>query len=126
VPRTVRNSERLLYLSVLIGIIVATLDFVILRQERSPPLVVGSAVGAAAGALALLCLLTWMSARRRKNWARWSLLVLCVLGLGILINGLGGTSVAAELLTVLQKITQFVALVFIFSGESDAWFAKRT
>jgi hypothetical protein len=126
VPRTVRNSERLLYLSVLIGIIVATLDFVILRQERSPPLVVGSAVGAAAGALALLCLLTWMSARRRKNWARWSLLVLCVLGLGLFINGLGGRSVVAESLTALQEIAQSFALVFMFSGESDAWFSKRT
>jgi hypothetical protein len=125
VPRTVENSERLLYLSGLIGMIVAALDFVFLRQARSPVLVVGTAVGAAAGALTLLCLLTWMSARRRKNWARWSLLVLYVLGLGIFINGFGGTGLVVESLTALQEIAQAVALVFIFSEEADAWFSKQ-
>ena len=125
-PRTVRNSERLLYLSGLVGVIVAALDFAVLRQERSPALVVGAALGAAAGALALLCLLTWISARRRKNWARWSLLILYVFGLSIFINSLSGMSVAVKSLTALQEIAQSFALVFIFSAEADAWFSKQT
>ena len=128
-PRNVVRFEQLIYASLVVRMITAIVDFARLLKVASALAIVG---GGIAG-FAALALLTWLIARRRKNWARWVLLALYLLGLPFVIVGpfvteVGGVALARPSLFVvsliaLETIAQTVALIFIFTGDAKAWFA---
>ena len=59
-----------------------------------------------------------------RNWARITVLVLYIIGTAMMIVGLvsGAPFGAAAIMDVVQVIVQLVALVMLFSPESNAWF----
>ncbi len=129
-PKNVLLFERLMYGSLLIGILNIILDGP--RRLASPE------VQAAGGApflygvgfitLAVLVLLIWLIARRRKNWARWLFTVLFLIGLWPayqnFIQLLEGNPPVAYL-CVVQLLLQLAALYFVFTGDASSWFEKN-
>jgi len=130
-PRNVVRFERLIYVSLVIGLIAALADFS--RLTSLGPIL--SIIAGNVAGLAAMVLLTWLIARRRKNWARWVLLALYVIGLPFVLGGLfisevgdvkvGRANLFVMSLVALQAIAQAAALVYVFSGEARAWFSGR-
>lgn len=71
--------------------------------------------------------LTLLVSRRRKNWARWTILVTWVLGLALVVAGtfMGVTqdvlSTGYPVLTALVWIMQTAALALLFTPQSARW-----
>jgi len=71
--------------------------------------------------------LTLLISRRRKNWARWTLLVMFLIGMAVIIAGsfFGITQEAFSkvypVLTVIVWALQLVALVLLFTPQSTNW-----
>ena len=66
---------------------------------------------------------------RGKNWARITLLVLCLLGILPSIPNLlqaFSANVIDGLIQSVQWILEIVALIFLFRKESSAWFRAKT
>src|SRR5262249_49360500 len=76
-PSHVVWFERLMYLSVVIGAVVSLplfLDFAELDDTELDAILWTVVIAALiVFVLAIFTLLTWLTARRRKNWARWLL-----------------------------------------------------
>ena len=84
--------------------------------------------------LMLQLVLIWLTARRRKNWARWVLLVLFLAWTtaGLIYDGMTGgaawtTSAAVSaILRLLQLLFENIGLILIFTGRSSRrWFTPR-
>jgi LPXTG-motif cell wall-anchored protein len=129
-PRNVVRFEQLIYASLVVRLIIAIVDFARLSKVTSALAIVGAGVAG----FVILVLLAWLIARRRKNWARWVLLTLYLLGLPFVIVGpfvteVGGVALAKPSpfvisLIALETIAQAVALIFVFTGDAKAWFAR--
>ena len=123
VPTNVTRFEQLMYLSLGIGIVVSALqyeDFVRLAGPVFMLIVQGAGFGA-------LVLLIWLIARRRKSWARWVYLVLFLIGLPLSIPILGvmlKSNPISAILSIIQVLSQGLALYLIFTGDSANWFKK--
>jgi hypothetical protein len=79
------------------------------------------------GVFGIVVLLTWLSARRRKNWARWTLLIGSLLSIPMTIRILDEMLSAHPLaasLSIGQIFMQGTALYLIFSGNAVAWFKR--
>jgi hypothetical protein len=70
--------------------------------------------------------LIWLAARRRKNWARWTLFWLCVVETvwflfraGLYLSYSGWTAAYLSMIAI-----EATALGFAFTGASPLWFAK--
>jgi uncharacterized SAM-binding protein YcdF (DUF218 family) len=75
-----------------------------------------------------MVLFIWLVARRHKNWARWLLLILFVLGLPFYFRVLGQMlrlNPTAGSLSVVQVLAQTVAQFLIFTGNARDWFHDR-
>ncbi len=75
----------------------------------------------------LMVLLVYLIARRRKNWARWLLAILFVVGLPgsipAVTDALAFNPPVAFLMGA-QILTQLVALIFVFTGNARDWFSR--
>jgi hypothetical protein len=75
-------------------------------------------------------LLIWLAARRRKNWARWVLLVLFLAWAftSLLHDGFGWragwqpSSIAAQVLKLVQLVLEDIGLILVFTGNARRWF----
>jgi hypothetical protein len=81
--------------------------------------------------LVLQLFLIWLTARRRKNWARWVLLVFFIVWTtaGLFYDGMTGgielklPSTADAVLRLLQLLFEDIGLILIFTGRSTRrWF----
>ena len=83
----------------------------------------GAAVAIVVVILAIMLFFIFMISKGR-NWARITFLVLFIIGTVMMVVGLvsGAPFGAAALMDVVQVLIQLVALVMLFSGESNAWF----
>ncbi|MCF8042854.1 MAG: hypothetical protein K9K36_01655 [Desulfarculaceae bacterium] len=83
----------------------------------------GAAVAIVVVILAVMLFFIFMIGKGR-NWARITFLVLFIIGTVMMVVGLvsGAPFGAAALMDIVQVITQLVALVMLFSAESNAWF----
>lgn len=75
-----------------------------------------------------MVLMIWLTARRRKNWARWLLLILALLGLPAYVHMFGrmiSVDFLAGLLSSVQCVVQAIAFVLLFSGNARDWFKVR-
>jgi uncharacterized membrane protein len=128
-PRNVARFEQLIYASLVVRLITAIVDFGRLSAVASPL----SIIAAAVAGFAIIALLAWLIARRRKRWARRVLLALFLLGLPFVILGpfvteVGGMALARPglfvvSLSALETIAQVAALIFVFTGDAKPWFA---
>jgi peptidoglycan/LPS O-acetylase OafA/YrhL len=111
-PLDIQRFEALQLLTVLVGLI----HGFAVRGAIEP--IFGALIGVT---------LTLLISRGRKNWARWTLLVLFVLGAALIIVGsfFGITQEAFSkvypLLTAVVWIMQAVALVLLFTPQSSNW-----
>jgi hypothetical protein len=124
-PSNVARFEQLMYLSLGIGVIASTLSW-------SWNVAQAAAMGGASFVLfvqvfvlAFMVLMIWLTARRRKNWARWLLLILALLGLPAYVHIFGRMMSAgflAGLLSSVQFVVQAIAFVLLFTGNAPDWF----
>jgi Na+/proline symporter len=125
-PKNIVRFERLMYLTLGMGVIIAAL------QDSDVTDIVGMGMGFALSiqvlVFAFLALLIWLTARRQQNWARWILAVSFFLGLPFDMIALPDTfrsdSLAAAL-SVCQAVIQAIALYLAFSGRSRDWFRRH-
>jgi cytochrome c oxidase subunit IV len=112
-PLDIRRFETLQFAAAFVGLVHGfAIGFGIFRS------VLGAAVAIA---------LTLLVSRYRKNWARWTLLFLFVIGVAGLVVGLffgitqKATSTVYPALTVLAWALSALAVVLLFTPKSDAW-----
>jgi hypothetical protein len=124
-PSNVARFEQLMYLSLAIGLINATLTW-------DHNVAQASKLGGAYFVLfiqmfviSFIVLFIWLVARRYKNWARWVLLVLFVLGMpgtvGVVRQWFRLEPVVG-VLNLVQILIQVIALVYVFTGNARDWF----
>lgn len=129
-PGNVLLFERLMYVSLLIGLLIFGLDGD--RVANKPEIQdLGGAkfvLSVLVASLALFVLFIWLIARKGKNWARWVFAGLFAIGLIntyqniadlIQHNGL------AAILSVAQVVIQVFAVYLLFSPEARPWFENK-
>ncbi len=70
----------------------------------------------------------WLIARRRKNWARWSLVVVMVFGIaGSVLNydKPYWSNTVAEAANYLTCAIWIVAISLLFRGDAREWFSRK-
>jgi len=119
-PSIVAAAVRLLYATLAIGLVRSLIESSRLAEASS----VGFVLFNVFAVLGLLWLLIHLISRGR-NWARITILVFFVLGVPMsilpLIQSLKHNPISG-ILGLVQIVMQVVALVFLFQGESSAWF----
>jgi cytochrome c oxidase subunit IV len=75
--------------------------------------------------------LTLLISRGRKNWARWALLVMFLIGVaGLVVGSFFGLTqrawaVGYPALTILTWLLQIAALTLLFTSKSDSWLRSK-
>jgi hypothetical protein len=123
VPKNILRFEVLLYLSILLDLLSAAF----LGRDR----LVG--LGAAAEARVLLiavaivmaeCFFVHLAARKKKNWARWTLLAVQVLSCLSSLSPSGVSLTMVEMtISVISTALTAIGLYFSFTGDAKGWFA---
>jgi uncharacterized membrane protein len=133
-PKSVWWFEKLMWLSLLLGVVVAWLDWDRIISEAQeaagamPIAVQTVSIFTIVITIAVMLGLVFLIARVRQNWARWVFAVLFVLGLPFVVLKLPADLSAnptAGALSVVQLVMQVTALVLIFVPSARPWFAKR-
>jgi hypothetical protein len=128
-PSNVARFEQLMYLSLGIGLIESALQWSQNVTQANAFGGAGFVLFVQAFVVVFMVLFIWLVARRHKNWARWLLLVIFILGLPIYVKTLGPMlpfNPVAGILSVLQLLCQLVALVLIFTGNARGWFEQSS
>ena len=127
VPFRVVNFERLMYASIVLALFQTTLYWGSITEEFQD---IEPETGAWTIVIytAVLCLLTWQVAREHENWARWTLLLLGVMGLLAPHHQHSSLhrTLLYEALGYGAWITEAVALLLIFTGDARDWFERIT
>jgi hypothetical protein len=134
-PKNVARFERLMYLSLAIGIVAGLLTS--FREPTPAPLIEKALAWLPhMVSVAFVATLIWLASRRRKNWARWLLLmqfIMLLLPLSWMLplfgaRQMGGFSHwgAYEIVLLLATaVPEALALALAFSGDAPAWFAVQ-
>jgi hypothetical protein len=118
-PPQLRRAISLLWLSVLIGVVEAVYDTLTL------PVVEDYALGALALILAIIAIYAAVVflVSRRRNWARYVLLVWTVGGALTYLIILGGELPSrGDDITFLSMLMELVALYWLFTAPGKLWF----
>lgn len=122
VPNDVVRFEILLYLSLLVDALTAAF-FGIGGETASGPASAQLQLFTALF-LAALVLLVWLAARRRKNWARWTLFVIFALSVLLYAAAFPEMAFGVRILVDLLSIALMAAgFYFAFTPEARRWFA---
>jgi hypothetical protein len=116
-PSNVARYERLFWASLLVWVLLLAIA---IAGPGSHTILIATFVPT----VGVMLLLIWLSARRRQNWARLSLLLLCLLGLPYTAMNLPEMSFMSASLNVLQALLQIGALILVFTGDAKAWFSR--
>jgi hypothetical protein len=125
-PSNVSRFEKLMYLSLASDVIV------FLSHWYTDGLVLGPGIALSAQALNLVffVLFIWLTARRRKNWARWALVIAFLFStesyVRILLPYWRTHGSIAFFFLAVQVPAQLVALIFVFTGNARDWFNQPT
>jgi hypothetical protein len=124
-PSNVARFEQLMYLSLVIEFIDSALAW-------DHNVAMASKLGGAYFVLfvemcvfAFWMLFIWLIARRRKNWARWIILVSFVAATPMsvpLIREWLRFEPVVGVLSLVQGLAQVIALVLVFTGNARDWF----
>jgi len=119
-PSKVASAVKLLYVTLGIGIIRSIIESSRYAEASS----VGFVLFITFGSFGIMWLLIYMTGKGR-NWARITFLVLFLLGVPLsilpMIQSLTYDPISG-VLGLAQVVMQIVAIVFLFQGESSAWF----
>jgi hypothetical protein len=111
-PLNVRRFETLSLASIILGLIHA---FAVSKDGLFNAVVTALVIVA----------LTLLASRRRKNWARWSLLVMFALGSALMVwQAEAVFSDGYPLLTAAVTLMHAVAIILLFTPQSAAWFRR--
>lgn len=121
-PNKANTAVILLYVAWALGVLRAFLGAPAISHLGSEGQA-GAAVAIVVVIFAIMLFFIIMTGKGR-NWARITFLVLYIIGTVMMVVGLvsGAPFGAAALMDVVQVILQLVALVMLFSAESNAWF----
>ena len=129
-PSNVILFEQLWYLSLGIGVIQS-----ILQWHREVALAHAAGRGIhfilfiQGFVLAVTVLFIWLIARRRKNWARWVLLTVTIVGIPFALPGLSlllRSGLVTATLVCAQNLAQVAALYLVFTGDAREWFRSSS
>jgi hypothetical protein len=70
-------------------------------------------------------LLVWLTSRRRKNWARWTLFALFLLETALTLKDDLRAHTTADFIRLTVTSLEAISYWFIFTGNSSAWFRKQ-
>jgi len=119
-PSKIATAVKLLYATLGIGIIRSIIE----SSRHAEASSVGFVLFITFAVFGLMWLLIYMTGKG-KNWARITFLVLFILGVPLsilpMIQSLTHEPISG-ILGLAQVVMQVVALVFLFQGESSAWF----
>ena len=124
-PSNVAWFERLMYLQLAAGIVFGAIEWNVIVSKAPDAGAINFTLAVAGAVMAAMALLIWLTARKRQNWARWTLLVLALLGLPPFLRMLGELmreNPLAWALRIAQLGMEIVAFVFIFTGDAREWF----
>jgi hypothetical protein len=125
-PWRVLWFERLFYASAFLSVVAMALEWT-----------KGMSLAAFAVMYFLLCAqltLIWLASRRRKNWARWLLLIFFLVWVisGIVSTGLNSRSpdwepaaLSLQAVRVLKILLEDIGLILIFTGNARRWFSPH-
>jgi len=123
-PRNVARFEQLMYVALGIGVLLTAIAFPELSATAGP----GFVVAVEGGVVIVIGLLIWLVARQRQNWARWTFLVLYLVGLPfyvprfpemVRVNAISAAASACQLLF------QAIAFYLVFTGDARDWFKPQ-
>ena len=127
-PSNVVWFERLMYLSIALGVINTALNWdrlVAMAKRFGGVVFIVFVDGFVFG---ILILLIWLVARKAKNWARWVELGLFVLGtpsdIRMVVHNLSDRP-AVGTFGLVQFAIQVAALILIFTGNARDWFKRK-
>jgi uncharacterized membrane protein HdeD (DUF308 family) len=126
-PSNVAWFERLMYSSLGIGVIVSSSRWSRDLAAAGPLARAGFLLFVQAFVIASMVLFIWLIARRHKNWARWFILIIGLLGVPFYFRVLGQTlrfSPVAGTLMLVQMLLQVIAVFLIFTGNARDWFKQ--
>jgi hypothetical protein len=86
------------------------------------------AVGGTAVSLATLLPFLWFAVRRRRNWARWVLLVSFIISLPLEFfdpSIWSGGQLPLTLLALASVLASVAAFYFLFTGDARTWFREQ-
>lgn len=118
-PSNVQRFERLMYISLGLGLIDTPLEWNRLVADSHE-----SAGVAALGIVlsyAIVVLLIWEAARQRRNWARWVLLAIGALGIVPELQHFS-SGLLAGFFSLASYLTAAAALFFVFTGDAPGWY----
>jgi hypothetical protein len=116
-PANIARFERLAYLSFALFLLAGYLD-----QDYDPAGFV--ATGVLFGSISIL--LIWLTARRRKNWARWVYSILSAMGIAADTWGYFTSALdRADIVMMCSDIALVAALYYAWGGSSGDWFRGR-
>lgn len=128
-PKSIVNFERLVLLSILVGIVNA---FLVWDQTQASLQAQGAALGSGtlitiqAITIALYLLLLWFISRKGSPVAKWIYVVLAALGLVIGLTGIQQTASFGTLpllITIVQYVITLITIWLLFRPDSKAWFS---
>ena len=123
VPKNIFYFEVLLYLSLLIDVLSAAfLDRMPDDVTDSTKLVVNVM---AVGMTLVFMHLVWLTAHRRKNWARMILMAALMLSVVSLVTTVGETGLQfSTFVDVISTVLTAFGLYFSFTGDAADWFRQ--
>ena len=123
IPKKVKQAVKLIYLSILVGIIKSVLYETMTSQKM---LSIPKSLTIGIMTIILIGFLGYKIGQG-KNWSRITLLVLTLIGMTeypfIVIREFQ-TSPVIAIVSIVQMLIQFYALIFVFSGDSKQWFKE--
>jgi hypothetical protein len=123
VPKNILRFEVLLYISILLDLLSAAF----LGRDHLVGLGAATETRVLLIAVAIVmaeCFFVHLAARKRKNWARWTLLAVQVLScLSSLNPAAVGPTTAEMTISVISTALTAIGLYFSFTGDAKGWFA---
>lgn len=123
IPKQVNISVKLLYSSLIIGIIRMLIN-IIQQPEANNTLIPTIIISAFTFGIAFFFI--YMIAQR-ANWARMIYLIFFIIGIPItilILIGYQDQSRVSAIFMLCQAVLQLIAIIFLFKGESSVWFKK--
>ena len=131
-PQSIVRFKWLAYAGLLLGIVIAPLEYVRATQDLhgSSAFITSLRIGLAAlhlGVLALGWALVQLAAVHRIGWARWLLLLYFAVGVASLALAAARMGSLLIALNLVQRALWSLALYFAFApADASAWFARTT
>jgi hypothetical protein len=90
------------------------------------PILMSIAAGVGVTLVAVALPFFWLAVWRRKNWARWLLLVAFVASIPLSFVDVPNLAPSVIVLEWLSMLSEAAAFYFLFTGDARAWFRRES